>query len=116
MKESSLGDNVNGGSHVGIGQYDADIWNGLGETGSINNIDDQIAARFNDLKTFEQRYLVAYNNNDYGLRDAGLILGEYYNIKHNDGQNGTNWFEVDPLFHYGYTFNQEYENAASALG
>jgi hypothetical protein len=113
FKESSLKDGKVAGGHVGLGQYDQSTWTAMGESGSINNRDDQIAAIYHDIDSYKPLYDKAVANNAYGLRDSGLNFAEYFDVKHHEGKSGTDWQRVDP--DSGKKYWQEFDDAYTNL-
>ena len=109
FQESSLNTATTGTNRSGLGQYDQSTWNQLGETGSINNVNDQVAALYHDYAFFNDLYNTAVQSDAYGINESGLNLAEYIEYKHHYGRSATDWQQQDPL--NGQTTKQEFDGA-----
>lgn len=112
--ESSFNNGITNGTHIGLYQYDQQTWSDLGETGSIYNLSDQIAAIYHDITKFDPRYTTAYANNTDGLRTDGLSFGQYFEIKHELGDSATNWESINQKT--GQEYIVAWSNKDSSLG
>ncbi|WP_150115666.1 hypothetical protein [Xanthomonas phaseoli] len=106
--ESSLGtitSNPTNPNVQGLYQYDASTWDYLGHS-SLNrsSTDDQIAAMFDDIRSFESRWASGRQN---GSIPKTLLLEDYIEIKHHLGPNSTNW--SSPVL-------QDYHGKVTVLG
>jgi hypothetical protein len=61
--ESSFSQSETNGTHIGLYQYSQQTWSDLGESGSIYNTPDQIAAIYHDISRYGPRYETAISNN-----------------------------------------------------
>lgn len=108
--ESSLNTNPSGTNRTGIGQYNQSTWDYFGETGSINNVDDQVKALYHDYTFFQTTWSNATATNDHNINDSGLNFAEYYEYKHHYGRSATDWNQLDPISHETtkQTFDKKY--------
>jgi hypothetical protein len=111
--ESSLTPNAALSGHYGLFQYNVETWSTF-ETGNIYSYRDQVAAIYSDITKFESRYATAISTNAYGIATYGLTFGEYFEIKHELGDNATNWLAVNPAT--GSQYIQDWESKDQTLG
>ncbi|TCV92123.1 hypothetical protein EC912_108117 [Luteibacter rhizovicinus] len=103
--ESSLGTQMQNGSHQGLFQYDSSTWSYLGHGGAnINSVDDQIVAMYQDIATFASRYAAGQASGDI---PASLNFSDYVEVKHHAGPNSVDW---------GSSYIAGYESSTTTLG
>jgi hypothetical protein len=112
--ESGFNASATNGSHTGLFQYNSTTWASLGEAGSINSATDQIAAIYHDISKYESRYASAMSTNADSIATDGLSFGQYFEIKHELGNNSTSWLATNPIT--GNRYISDWSSKDNGLG